>query len=127
MASNYNADVLRQKLKALTERTNAHSFLTITEASSQKYVQFAGRSLFFDLPKQTLSDGEMARAKEVLKRHGITGLVTYRLGEDSKGPEQTSFQKDLAGDISQAIAMMEAVFFEVYGFNRSCSVSYNEF
>jgi hypothetical protein len=126
MTSTYNADVLRQKLTALTARTNAHSFLTITEPSSRKYVQFAGRKLFFDLPMQTLSDAEMARARDVLKRYGLTGPVTYRLGENSKGSEQTSFQKDLAGDISQAIAMVEAVFFEVYGFTRSCSMSYDE-
>src|SRR5439155_877066 len=111
----------------LEVRTNANTFLTITESGGNKYVQFAGRKLFFDLPQQALSDAEMTRAREVLKRYGITGPVTYNLGEDSKGPKQTSFQKDLAGDIPQAVAFVEAVFFEVYGFNRSCSVTYNEY
>lgn len=125
--SSYHADVLRLKLRALTQRTNANTFLIITEPASQKYVQFAGRTLFFDLPQQTLSDAEMARASEVLKRYGISGPVTYRLGEDYKGPRQTSFQKDLAGDVPQAAAMAEAVFFEVYGFDRNCNVSYSEY
>ncbi|MBA4147557.1 MAG: hypothetical protein H0X66_05540 [Verrucomicrobia bacterium] len=123
----YNSEEFRTKITALTQRTNDGPFLIITERSSQKYVQFAGTNLFFDLPHQTLSEAEMKRAAVILKHYGIEGPETYQIGSGPQGWKQTAFQKDLGGDVSQAILMVEAVLFEVYGFSRSCTIGYSEY
>ena len=114
-----NTALIRSRLEALVHSTHPAPFLIIQEARSQKFIQFSGQTLQFDLPKQTLTDREFESATNILADHGIEP-VTYKAGNF----EQTTFQKELKGNVEQATALAEVVLFSVYGFDRDATFDF---
>jgi hypothetical protein len=121
-----NSSVIRSRLQKLAHSADPESFLIIEEKRTQKFVQFGGPELQFDLPRQTLSDAEFEAATRILAAYGIEP-VTYMIEDPSteeKDFAQTTFQKVLDGDVDQAVRLAEAVLFEVYGFDREVELNF---
>lgn len=65
---------IKAAINRLLNRDNDDAFVIIEDKKTGKFVQFAGgasQDLTFDLPGQTLSPDELARAKSVLKMFNV--------------------------------------------------------
>lgn len=124
-------EMIRTALVRLLSRPSG-AFVVIEDARSGKFVQFAGSSgepLLLDLPSQTLSPQEMAKAKAVFSNLGYPGPETYRTEEFPGGPpagEQTTFNVKFGSDVDKATDLALAVLYQVYDLDDAARLRLQE-
>lgn len=112
-------------MTALLHRENDDAFVIFEEQISGKFVQFAGSAdeeLLLDLPTQSLSEVEQARAKRFFEALKISGPRKYALYADKTleiiGGVQTSFQTKFGRDPQLAARVALDIFEQVYEFPK---------
>jgi tetratricopeptide (TPR) repeat protein len=118
-----NLSRITKALSALLQRDNADAFIIFEEKETGKFIQFAGsknEDLLLDLPSQTLSREEMARAKVLFEELGSSGPEKHAMYTDKSleviARIQTSFNMNFGRDFRRAAEVTLAVFERVYRF-----------
>lgn len=110
---------VRQSLGRLLERCGEGTCVIIEDTKTEKFVQFAGvesEGLIFDLPREAMSDKELARAKKVLPTMGIVfgKRDLYDKPDGEVVGRWSGFSLDLGSDIESATNAVMLVFEKVY-------------
>ena len=130
-----HSETVRAALNRLLTRVilrPSGGFVIIEDAQSGKFVQFAGSEeepLLLDLPSQTLSPDEMAKAKALFAELGYAGPESYQVQESPGGPddsEQTSFSVKFRQDVDKATELAVAILHRVYGLDGNAKLKLTE-
>jgi hypothetical protein len=105
-----------ERLKADLEWLKAEDrALIIERPDTTSFVQFLGATLKVDVPTAGMSAEEKSRAEKVMKRLDVPAetVQLYAAG-GAKAGTLLNYRKDLAGDVTRALDVVEAVFLEVF-------------
>ena len=109
------SEATRRAISAEIARArDTETVVIIEEPKSKKFVQFGYKSLWVDLPLQTLSADELSRAERVMGRFGIPKQTRPVPTTTGSTRVMTSFQSFLGKDLELAVRVADAVFREVY-------------
>jgi hypothetical protein len=116
-----NLAKIQSCLRTILREENEFAFVIFAEKRSGKFVQFTGsakQGLQLDLPFQTLSEAEIAKARAFFRSQGIEARE-YELFDRPGGKvvgHQRTFKEDLGRDVRGAARMAQDIFEQVYQF-----------
>ncbi len=113
---------LTSELNWLKQEPSGGAILVVEEGDTGKFIQFIGAELIVDLPGQSLEDEEMVRATTVMQKLGVPKEIYPVTGESGETLFQTSFQKELDGDVAEGTRIAATVLREVFGFSPGARI-----